>query len=353
MTEGRTPAKSPLAKFDDTECIPDTPDEASASKAMHTLVHAAGVPDASVQSIPAPNATKTMSDPAVLPHGITTSMALSSSHAAVSRSRRMVPESPDEEGPPHESSQHAAASQPQFIIPMPHQEAASVAAPVVQQLRSQSHSQSLHLSLGMHSSGEGSHQPVNQAQPQAQPPAQAQAQSARQLSPEIQQNAAVVTQDATAVAACDAGTFILPAPILLSAEAGAAVQSLGHSAAISRPAHVSVVAPVRPTDAEAIAVAPASSGLAETAADLQSAAAIANAPVTHREADAAAAEGAVTPASSRQAHAQVVVTAGLSTGSPMNDSALMAALDSAERKFMQVLKLSVYLSALLSIQAYQ
>ena len=342
LTAGPTPAKSPLANADDTQCIPDTPDEGSASKAVHASVHAAGVHDqpvAGLHSIAAPDAATAKADPAGPPSGVTTSVDPSSGHGAVSRARRMVPESPDEEGPLHASSQHVAFSQPQLCMPMPCQEAVLVVAPLVKQPASQSHSQSLHLSLGMHSSGEASCQPVDQTQHQAQPEAQPQAHAVGELSAVFHQSAVVM---AAAALAADA-TFRQVAAVPLSAEAGIAVQSLGQAVAATRQSSlpdVSAVAPVQPASDEALDVGPATSRVAETAR-LQAPPALATAALTHREAEAAAAAAAATPSSSRQVPAQVVGSAGMSIGSPMNDSALMAALDSAERKFIQVLQTTV------------
>ena len=342
LTEGATPAKSPLSNADDTECIPDTPDEASASKAVHASVHTASLRDpaiAGLQSTAAPDAAAAKADPAGLPSGVTNSVAPPPSHGVVSRARRMVPESPDEEGPPHASCQHVTVSQLPLCMPMPRHEAALVVAPLVQHPTSHSHSQSLHLSLGVHSSGEASCQPVNQAQHQVQPEAQPQAQPGAQMSNAIHQSA--VAMDDVAMAADT--TSRQAAAVPLSAEAGTAAQSLGQAVAAtgkSNPADVSAVNPVQPASVEALAVGPASSRVAETTAGLQAAPALATAAMTHREAEAASAAAAVTPAGIRQAPAQLVGSAGMNTGS-MNDSALMAALDSAERKFMQVLQAAV------------
>lgn len=358
LVEDPTPSRSPQ---DDTDCIPDTPDEGSASKAVHASIHTAGVRDPAAPGVHSTTGAKGMADPAVL---VTTAVAPPASHAAVSRTRRMVPESPNEEGPPHVSPQGAASTQPLLPVHMTHQEAAMVAAPLAQQLPSQSLSHSLHLSLGIHSSGEASYPPANQpahqaqhqAEPQAQPQAQSQAQllaqPAMQALTEPHLSAAAVAQMATS-AADHGDTSRQAAAVPLSVEAGTAGQSSGQSVAAirtSQPPHVLAYAPVRPSCAEPPAVASATSCLPEAAAGVQAppavttddeaeAAAVMPAMATTAMTDQEAEAAAVTPAGSRHAHtAQVAGSAGMNTGSPMNDSALMAALDSAERKFMQVTK---------------
>lgn len=376
LTEGPTPSKSPLASPDDTDCIPDTPDEGSASKAVHASVHAAGVCDQAPAGVQSTEDAKGVADPG----GVTTAMAPPASHAAVSRARRMVPESPDEEYPPHVIPQGKASSHPPLHMHMTNQEAAPAAAPLAQQPPSQSLSHSLHLSLGLHSSGEASYQPAiqpanpaqHQAEPQAQLSAQLQAQPAVQALTERHQSVALIAQTATS-AADHNDTSRQAAAMPLSVEAGTAKHPSRDSVAAtetSQPSAVSANAPVRPS----AAVASASSCLAEAAAGVQAPAAVATAAMTDTEAeaaavmpavaasvmtgneaeaaaapaavasaamtDAAAMAAAVTPAGSRHAHtAQVVGSAGVNTGSPMNDCALMAALDSAERKFMQVRKM--------------
>ena len=344
LTEGPTPAKSSLAAADNTECIPDTPDDASASKAVHASVHTASVHEqatAGVQSIAAaPDAATARADPA----------DVTMSHVAVSKIRRMVPESPDEEGFAPASSQHVHVSQPPLCVLMTHQEAAVVVAPLVGQPLSPLHSQSLHLSLGIHSSDEASCQPIDQAQhqrqPQAQPLAQPQAQTLAQpagkLSAAAHQSASVMVATAAATDGADT-TSGQAAAMPFSAKAGVAGQSSGPAVAATEkniPADVLAVAPVQPAN-EALTAADINSRAAETAAGCQAPPALATAAMTHGEAEAAAAEGAVTPAGSRQASAHVVRSAGMSSESPMNDSALMAALDSAERKFMQVPQVTV------------
>lgn len=378
LTEGPTPSKSPLADADDADCIPDTPDEGSASKAVHASLHAAGACDHAAAGVQSTEHAKGMADPAVLPRGPTTAVASPASHVAVSRARRMVPESPDEEGPPHVIPHGEASSQLPLHMHMTHQEAAAAAAPPVQQLPSQSLSHSLHLSLGLHSSGEASYQPANQsavqAQHQAEPQEQLPAQPVIQAIIGPHQGSAVTAH--TAASAADHGDTSRQAVAMpLSVEAGAAKHSSRQSVAAtgtSQPSYVHTNAPVRPSAAEPPAVASATSCLAGTAAGVQAPPAVAAAVMTDTEAEAAVAPAvaaaamtdieakaaavmpavaaaamtdneaeaaAVTPAGSRHAHtAQVASSAGMHTGSPMNDSALMAALDSAERKVMQVPK---------------
>ena len=351
LADGPTPAKPPLADADETDCIPDTPDEGSASKAVHASVHAAGVGDqaiAGVQSTAALDAAKSVADPALVPNGVTPSVAAPSSHVTVSRARRMVPESPDEEGPPHVSSQRGPVSQAESCVPMPHHEAPLVNAPLVEQSASQLHSESLHLSLGMHSSGEARCKPVDQKQHPAQPPAQ----PAGKQPAATHQSASVMTATTTVTHGADVATG-QAAVVPLSTEAGAAAQSLGHAVAAtgnSSPADVSAVVPVQPACGEALPVGPASSRVAETMAGLPAPPALATAAMTHSEA-VAAAEAAVTPANSCPPAAQVVTRAGMNTLSPTNDSALLAALDSAERKFMRVILLIV--SGLLTLVKQQ
>ena len=348
VTEGPTPAKSSLAAADNTECIPDTPDDASASKGVHASVHTAGVHEqatAGVQSIAAPDAATARADPADLPSDVTTSAL---GQVAVSRSRRMVPESPDEEDSAPVSFQHVHLSQPRLCVPMTHQEAAVVVAPLVNQPLSPLHSQSLHLSLGIHSSDEAScqpidqaqHQPQPQAQPLAQPQAQPLAQPAGKLSAAAHQSASVMVATAAATDGADT-TSGQAAAMPFSARAGIAGQSSGPAvAATGNNTPADVLAPVQPAN-EAPPAADMNSRAAETAAGCQAPPALATAARTHGEAEAAAAEGATTPAGSRQASAHVVRSAEMSSGSPVNDSALMAALDSAERKFMQVPQVTV------------
>lgn len=373
LAEDPTPAKSLLADPGDTECIPDTPDEASASKAVYASSPAVHGPP--VQSITALDDAHAMAPQpqagAVLPSSATTTsprfcQVLPPPHhpasrpASVSTARRMVPESPDQEGPFHVSSPQGIANQLLSCSGLPQQEAVAVYAPHVDQLPSKPNSQSLHLSLSMPSSGAVNPQPSDppQAQPQAQPVAEPQAQPQAQPAKEVlplagMQQSEVVPAQYTAVLAAYAGTLETAAAVLLSAQVGTAVKSSSHSASTLGQA---TVLPVRSTGSDAVPAAVTSSRLADTAAaDLEAAphreahAAADEATVTRKEADAAADESVATPASSRRAHARAVGSAGATTGSPMNDSALMAALDSAERKFMQVLNHAEH-SRLLSLQ---
>lgn len=418
-----TPAKSLLADPGDTECIPDTPDEASASKAMHSSPPPAGVHDPAEQGITArEHAQLVLAYQPLAGALLPSATATSPSHlTAVAKARRMVPESPDEEGPSHLFSPHNTANPPESCSAMLEQEPAAASAPLVDQLPPGPASQSLHLSLGTRSTGAASHllavqpqaqppvqpqaqpqaqlqaqsRPKSQAQPQAQPqtqlqaqpqaPPQAQAQAQPQAQPGAQpaeqlrpladgpQNEAVLAQDTAVLAACGA---VPAAAVPLSALLATAVHSPGLSSAApgeAKPSDIATVAHGRVAGPDSESAAVASPRLAATAPDLEAAAVAAavathreaeapadkaavthrdadaaadEAAMTHREADAAADEAAVTPSSRRQAHAQVVGSAGANTGSPMNDSALMAALDSAERKFMQVLDHTEYICAM-------
>lgn len=390
-----TPAKSLLADPGDTECIPDTPDEASASKAMHSSPPPAGVHDPAEQGITArEHAQLVLAYQPLAGALLPSATATSPSHlTAVAKARRMVPESPDEEGPSHLFSPHNTANPPESCSAMLEQEPAAASAPLVDQLPPGPASQSLHLSLGTRSTGAASHllavQPQAQppVQPQAQPQAQLQAQSRpqSQAQPQAQPQTQLQAQpqappQAQAQAQPQAQPGAQPAEQLRPLADGPQNEAvLAQDTAVlaapgeAKPSDIATVAHGRVSGPDSASAGVASPRLAATAPDLEAAAVAAavathreaeapadkaavthrdadaaadEAAMTHREADAAADEAAVMPSSRRQAHAQVVGSAGANTGSPMNDSALMAALDSAERKFMQVLDHTEYICAM-------
>lgn len=282
-TEGPTPAKSPLVTADDMDCVPETPEEGSASKAVHAaLSSTAALLEAPPPSVAAP--------------------------------KNMVPESPDQVSLKGLSPEEAV-SQPQSSTPAPVQEAIPAGALGIEQGPSQS--QDLLLSLGLHHS-EDAGMPLPEGQ-----------------------HDSLKTSEATLVplGAAKGPDGMVLATVLPPAEVVGSIL-----------APVPSVSPLVPTAAIAAQTAEARATAADKAdaravekgkqVDLAAAGATAPsvtlAPALHRVASTAAAETAATPASHEHASRQPYWLAGQVGGSPMTDSALMAALDSAERKAMKV-----------------
>ena len=331
--EAPTPAKSPLLAADDVDCIPDTPDEGSASKAVHAALASPAVPkalasaadavDAAVVDAPASTAVvvgmAVRSAPAlsaVLADAASLGAAglpAAASNIVPVHATRMVPESPDQASLPGLSPE-AAVSQPQSSTPMPLQEPNPTVAPHVEQHATRS--QGLHLSLGLHNSEDAAFSLNNSYLPL----------------PEVQQNM-LSTADA---AAADL-SVLLPGVAPVSV-AGGAKPAL--ATAVDHPAKASLLAAGASAGVTAVASVPAAADVPHVnpAAESATAPPASSAAAYHVQdkAAVAAAEAAVTPASSKHAAEPLCDHEGQSVSSLLNDSALMAALDSAERKVMQV-----------------
>ena len=311
-TEGPTPAKSPALAADDVDCVPDTPDEGSASKAVHAALASPAAQQAPTSTAAPPtaavlHASPFAADAAASVNAVSTTGALEvateAAPAGAGVTKRIVPESPDL-APLPGASPGEGVSQPQSSTPAPLQEPTPAAAPLVEQHASQS--QDLHLSLGLHNSKDngldGRHATLSGGQ----------------------QNALSAAEKAAEEAAEGAA---LPAVI------GACV--LAQSQAVNQPDATSVSA----SNARAAAVVLAPAAAPWPQGFLTDAAATSGPPPASAVAlcvTEEAAAAAVTPAGSRQAAIPILELSLQGGDSPMNDSALMAALDSAERKLMQV-----------------
>ena len=326
-TEGPTPAKSPVLAADDVDCVPDTPDEGSASKAVHAALASPAAQQAPMSTAAASNAavlhaTPFAADAAASVTVVSTTDALEiaseAALAAAGHTKRMVPESPDLASLPG-ASPREGISQPQSSTPAPLQEPLPAVVPLVEQHASRS--QDLHLSLGLHNSEDtgldGRHASLSG----------------------VQQNVLSAAEEDAEEAAEEA------APPLLAPPPGAALPTvigacgLPQSQAVNQPdansdtASNARAAAVVLAPAAAPAAAPLPQGFsADAAATSGPPPASAVALCVTEEAAAAA----VTPAGSRQAAMPILELSHQGGDSPMNDSALMAALDSAERKVMQV-----------------
>ena len=304
LTEAPTPAKSLLADADDTECIPDTPDDGSASKAVHAAMHSAAMPDALLPSTAA-DADAAAGAQISMPSVPLELRAAQASRQVAAASRRMVPESPDEEAPLRASSQPWAASQPQSCAPALLQQPSSVTAHAQEQQLSEEQPHSLHLSLDLLSSEAAGPQASAKPQPLSAPHG---------------------PQASTAV-----DTGIRHGPGL-----AAVTVALTGAAADAHAAHSSTAEPLteacaKVADSRAAAILGVSAEQGEKSVGFQATSAAAGA-MTRLEPVTEAAEASGTPAGKRAVHAG---SNRASIGSPMNDSALVAALDSAERKIVQ------------------
>ncbi|DBA82952.1 TPA: hypothetical protein ACH3X1_006731 [Trebouxia sp. C0004] len=315
-TEGPTPTKSPALAADDVDCVPDTPDEGSASKAVHAALPSPAAQQAQASTATAPNAAAPhvspfAADAAVSATEVPTNGALETASeaapAGAGYTKRMVPESPDLASLPG-ASPGDGLSQPQSSTPAPLQEPIPAVAPLAEQHASQS--QDLHLSLGLHNSKDtsldGRHASLS----------------------EVQQNELSAAEEAADQAAARLPISLLGAALPHVAGACGLVQAQG----VNQLAASSGTA----TNARAAAaeLVPAAACLpqgfsADASAKPPSASAVAL--YVTEEADAAA----VTPAGGRQAAMHIFERVHQGGGSPMTDTALMAALDSAERKVMQ------------------
>lgn len=309
-TEGPTPAKSLALAADDVDCVPDTPDEGSASKAVHAALASPAAQQALTSTAAAshaavPHATHFVADAATVATVVPTTDALEiaseAAPAGAGHTKRMVPESPDLASLPG-ASPGEGISQPQSSTPAPLQEPVPAVVPLVEQHASQS--QDLHLSLGLHNSEDtgldGRHASLS----------------------EVQQH--VVSTAAAAP---------LPASLLGAAlpnVAGAC--GLAQAQAVDQPDASSDTA--SNARAAAVQLVPAAAPLPQGPS--AHAAATAKPPSASAMASLVTEEAAATPAGSRQAARPIFELGHHSGDSPMNDSALMAALDSAERKAMQV-----------------
>ena len=333
LTEAPTPAKSLLADADDTECIPDTHDEGSASKAMRAAMHSTAMPDAAPSNTAAA-AAATAADVQASLSGVSLPLPpAQASRQVAAAATRMVPESPDEEAPLRALSQHGPASQPQSCTPALLQEPVSATEHAEEQQLSGPQAPSLHLSLDLLSSETAGNQPPTRPLPLS----------------DAQQSAAVGSQASTAV---DTGIRHIPGAladvtVVPTGTAAEAHMENSSSAAVGDGMQAQLLADshARAADTHAANRPVANSRQGDQSAGFQATSAAAGV-MTHPEvvAEAAdAAEAAETPAGKRAVHAG---SSGPSTASPMNDSALMAALDSAERKIMQasdfLLEFSVY-----------
>ena len=321
-TEGPTPAKSPALAADDVDCVPDTPDEGSASKAVHAALASpaaqqAPTSTAAASNAAAPHATPFAADAAasatVVPITIPLQSASGAAPAGAGVTKRMVPESPDLASLPG-ASPGEGVSQPQSTTPAFLQEPLPAIVPLVEQHASQS--QDLHLSLGLHNSEDtgldGRHASLSG----------------------VHQNVLSAAEEAA-----EKDALPLPAPSPGAALPNVGACGLPQSHAVNQPdansdtASNARAAAVRLAPAAAPAAASLPQGFSPNAAATSgppSASAVAL--CVNEEAAAAV----VTPAGSRQAAIPILEVSHQGGDSPMNDSALMAALDSAERKVMQV-----------------
>ena len=329
--EAPTPARSPLLAADDVDCIPDTPDEGSASKAVHAALASPAVPkalasaadavDAAMVEAPASSAVvvgMALRNAPALSAVVADAAPLGAAGLPVAASiivpvhaTRMVPESPDQASLPGLSPEEAV-NQPQSSTPVPLQEPNPTVVAHVEQHATRS--QGLHLSLGLHNSEDAafglktSHLPL----------------------PEVQQNMLSTAEAATADL-----SVLLPGAASASVADGA---KPAVATAVDHPAQATLLAAGATAAVTAVASVPAAAHIPHVDPPADAAAApLSSAAAYHTdEAAVAAAETAVTPASSKHAAEPLCDHEGQGMGSPMNDSALMAALDSAERKVMQV-----------------
>ncbi len=334
--EGPTPAKTPVLAADDVDCVPDTPDEGSASKAVHVALASPAAQQALTLTAAASNAAvlhapRHAADASALATVVSTTHALEASEAAPTGAgvtKRMVPESPDLASFPG-ASPGEGVSQPQSSTPAPLQEPIPAVFPLAEQHASQSQDLHLSLSLGLHNSEDtglgGRHAPLSGGQ--------------QNVLSAAEEAAAEVAEEAAEEVAEEAAPPLLASPprAALSTAIGACV--LRQSQAVNQPdANSDTASNAR---AAAVALAPAAAPAAAPWPQGFSADAAATSGPPPASAVALfvteeAAAAAVTPAGSRQAAIPILELSHQGGDSPMNHGALMAALDSAERKVMQV-----------------
>ena len=228
----------------------------------------------------------------------------------------MVPESPDQLSPPG-ASPEAVINQPQPSMPGPQQEPSPAPAP-----RGPSQPLDLHLSLDLHNSEEAA--------------ACAKSNGELPLSEAPPHVAAVLCVEEEAAAPVSA-TMSTITTAQTSTAKGLAVAAVGDEhAVLPVPACVTTASTgVAPAVAALVAMPRAAIPVAQAATLLPLERLV---EVSHIVASAAKAADATadSPAEFAAALGQAFEVVGQSAGSPMNDSALLAALESAERKVMQV-----------------